>query len=178
MPRKQFYASNPLPAMEVSTVSFYSSQRQEHRQDQKLASKLVKFNQNMASHQEQQQQQITIQQLGNNGELSVKQFRNTLSDETAKLEELIKHWSSVLETISETTNETSEEEVEQGPIRSAIGQAKLLISQRFKQFSNLIDNCENNTGPMPTRLDDLLGFWEMIYFQVEDVKVKFSALDK
>lgn len=64
-----------------------------------------------------------------------------------------------------------------GAIRTTIGQAKLLMSQRFKQFSELIDNCEFKTGQHPTRLDDLLGFWEMINFQVEDVRQKFQSLN-
>lgn len=65
-----------------------------------------------------------------------------------------------------------------GAIRSTIGQAKLLMSQRFKQFSDLIDNCEFNTGQHPTTLNDLSGFWEMIGYQIEDVSEKFKSLEK
>lgn len=64
-----------------------------------------------------------------------------------------------------------------GTIRSTIGQAKLLMSQRFKQFSELIDNCEWQKGNLPTRIDDLVGFWDMILYQVNDVMKKFESLE-
>lgn len=65
-----------------------------------------------------------------------------------------------------------------GTIRSTIGQAKLLMSQRFKQFDDLINHCEFNTGQHRTTLNDLSGFWEMINFQVSDVVKKFKALEE
>ena len=51
-------------------------------------------------------------------------------------------------------------------MRATIGKAQLLMRQRFKQFSGLVDNCEFGTGLKPTTCDDLQGFWDMIYFQV------------
>ena len=54
----------------------------------------------------------------------------------------------------------------QGQIRTTIGQAKLLMNQRFKQFSGLVDDCEFNQGEKETTCTDLKGFWEMVYFQV------------
>jgi disks large-associated protein 5 len=53
-----------------------------------------------------------------------------------------------------------------GQIRSVVGQAQLLMDQRFKQFSGLVDNCEFGKGEKETTTTDLTGFWEMIYFQV------------
>jgi hypothetical protein len=55
----------------------------------------------------------------------------------------------------------------QGQIRSVIGQAKLLIAQRFKQFNGLVDNCEFRLGEKETTVTDLQGFWDMIYYQVQ-----------
>ena len=52
-------------------------------------------------------------------------------------------------------------------MRTAIGKAQLLIAQRFKQFSGLIDNCEFNTGEKETTCQDLDGFWDMVFFQVK-----------
>ena len=52
------------------------------------------------------------------------------------------------------------------------------MSERFQQFSGLVDNCEFNRGEKKTTTMDLRGFWEMIYFQVEDVNKKFEALEK
>jgi len=54
----------------------------------------------------------------------------------------------------------------EGQIRTTVGQAQLLMKQRFKQFSGLIDNCEFGTGEKATLCTDLQGFWDMIYFQV------------
>ena len=53
-----------------------------------------------------------------------------------------------------------------GQIRTVIGQAVLLMNERFKQFSGLVDNCEFKTGEKETTVTDLQGFWDMIYFQV------------
>ena len=41
-------------------------------------------------------------------------------------------------------------------------------SERFRQFSGLIDNCELARGEKKTTPMDLRGFWDMIYFQVVD----------
>ena len=59
-----------------------------------------------------------------------------------------------------------------------VGQAKLVMSERFHQFSGLVDNCEFDRGEKKTTIMDLRGFWEMIYYQVEDVNQKFEALEK
>lgn len=52
------------------------------------------------------------------------------------------------------------------------------MCQRFNQFEGLIDDCQLKRGEKETKLDDLQGFWDMIYFQVEDVYKKFISLDK
>lgn len=46
------------------------------------------------------------------------------------------------------------------------GQAELLKKERFTQFSGLIDNCEFKTGEKPITLEDLQGFWDIVYYQV------------
>lgn len=127
-------------------------------------------------------------------QLSVDHFRQILSNETTTLTGLCEQWSKVLESRSANCGENNnlsspctpegdeeqnkEEEETLGAIRTTIGQAKLLMSQRFKQFSKLIDDCENNTGERPTRLTDLLGFWEMISYQLDDVLKKFQSLEE
>ena len=40
------------------------------------------------------------------------------------------------------------------------------MSERFVQFSGLVDNCQYKQGEKETTCQDLRGFWEMIYFQV------------
>jgi len=53
-----------------------------------------------------------------------------------------------------------------GCIRTTIGQAELLMAERFKQFAGLVDNCEFGTGEKEVTCSDLQGFWDMVYFQV------------
>lgn len=52
------------------------------------------------------------------------------------------------------------------------------MNERFKQFSGLIDNNEFNLGDQPTTEEDLQGFWDLVYIQVEDVNKKFENLEK
>lgn len=115
--------------------------------------------------------------------LSVEYFREILDNQTKNLNQLCDRWSKILESSLdslEATNEDVDQDSEEalGSIRATIGKARLLISQRFKQFSELIDDCEFNKGQHSTRLNDLLGFWDMISFQVDDVKRKFESLDE
>lgn len=51
-------------------------------------------------------------------------------------------------------------------IRTAVGQTRLLMGERFKQFEGLVDNCEFKRGEKETTCTDLDGFWDMINFQV------------
>lgn len=146
-------------------------------------------------------------ELMSESNLSVEHFRNVIDSETKNLNSMCDKWSKVLLDKSNNTTskqgdvqdailvDFSENGVEAkdkdgegdknhddeeflGAIRTTIGQAKLLMSQRFKQFSKLIDDCEFKKGPLPTRLDDLAGFWEMISFQVDDVRQKFKRLEE
>lgn len=64
-----------------------------------------------------------------------------------------------------------------GDINVSTGKAQLLIRERFNQFTKLISDCENRSSEKEIRLDDLQGFWEMIYFQVEDVLASFETLE-
>ncbi|XP_051878915.1 disks large-associated protein 1 isoform X1 [Pristis pectinata] len=63
-----------------------------------------------------------------------------------------------------------------GKIRSAVGSAQLLMSQKFQQFSGL---CEENMNPNACpRLtsQDLAGFWDMLQLSIENVSMKFDEL--
>lgn len=115
--------------------------------------------------------------MGSDSELSIQHFRSLVVDETKALTQLCDKWTEVLESQTLDSEIESHEEL-LGLIRTTVGQAKLLMSQRFKQFSQLIDDCQYQTGQHPTRLTDLSGFWDMISFQIEDVQAKFKRLDK
>ena len=83
-------------------------------------------------------------------------------------------------------------------IRTAVGQAELLVSQNLKQFLGLCQNAEvrtlhslytcithcvytflsqEDTGERRTTLDDLQGFWDTISDQIDDVQYKFRRLE-
>lgn len=64
-----------------------------------------------------------------------------------------------------------------GLVRATTGQGRMLLAQRFVQFEKLIDDAENKTSEKPIGDDDLQGFWDMIGFQVDDMKEKFQVLE-
>ncbi|XP_041101337.1 disks large-associated protein 1-like isoform X1 [Polyodon spathula] len=63
-----------------------------------------------------------------------------------------------------------------GKIRSAVGSAQLLISQKFQQFRELCEeNLNPNAHPRPTS-QDLAGFWDMLQLSIENISLKFDEL--
>ncbi|XP_056153552.1 disks large-associated protein 5 [Lampris incognitus] len=96
-------------------------------------------------------------------------FRSEMNKETERLLGLCDLWGAKLD------DESIPEEM-QDRMRTAIGQARLLMKERFAQFSGLTDDCELGRGEKITTCTDLQGFWDMVYFQVEDVNKKFDAL--
>ena len=83
--------------------------------------------------------------------------RNLVQDETDRLESNSKDWDCLMKEAPESVH---------GDIMTVTGQARLLIRERFNQFSKLVYNCENNIKEKETTLEDLQGFWEMVYIQV------------
>jgi len=104
---------------------------------------------------------------------SVASFRTMVDAETRRLTDLCDSWEKKLEKNREHICDATE-----GEIRCVIGQGRLVMAERFNQFSGLVDNCEFKQGEKETTCMDLKGFWEMIYFQVEDVDKKFAKLAK
>nr|XP_057918421.1 disks large-associated protein 5 isoform X2 [Doryrhamphus excisus] len=96
-------------------------------------------------------------------------FRSEISGETNRLTSLCALWEPKVE------DESIPEEM-RDRMRTAVGQARLLMKERFNQFSGLVDDCELRRGEKITTCSDLQGFWDMVYFQVEDVNRKFDAL--
>ncbi|XP_067124391.1 disks large-associated protein 5-like [Centruroides vittatus] len=101
----------------------------------------------------------------------VNYFRQLLQNEKQFLLQLGQNWQNILDSNTEISEEIS------GQIRTSIGQTHLLINQRFKQFSSLIDDCEFRKGHKETTCNDLQGFWDMIYYQVMDIHEKFQKLE-
>ncbi|NXO94766.1 DLGP5 protein, partial [Certhia brachydactyla] len=103
-------------------------------------------------------------------EHDVPYFRNILQTETERLLSQCLQWEGNLELdIPEDAKDL---------IRTTVGQTRLLIGERFKQFEGLVDNCEFKRGEKETTCTDLDGFWDMVNFQIEDVNKKFGNLKK
>ncbi|XP_048871476.1 disks large-associated protein 5 isoform X2 [Brienomyrus brachyistius] len=96
-------------------------------------------------------------------------FRAIMASETGRLSGLCEQWEA------RTEDSSIPEEVRDG-MRTAIGQARLLMKERFSQFEGLVDDCALGRGEKITTCSDLQGFWDMVYFQVEDVMKKFDGL--
>ncbi|XP_039544158.1 disks large-associated protein 5 isoform X1 [Pimephales promelas] len=96
-------------------------------------------------------------------------FRSVMASETERLTGFSKLWESRFD-------DASIPEEMRDRMRTAVGQARLLMKERFGQFSGLVDDCELGRGEKITTCTDLQGFWDMVYFQVEDVNKKFNAL--
>ncbi|XP_056873708.1 disks large-associated protein 2-like isoform X2 [Takifugu flavidus] len=96
-------------------------------------------------------------------------FMQLLHNETKRLE----GWCKEMEREAEE-NDLSEEIL--GKIRSAVGSAQLLMSQKFQQFYWLCEqNLDPSAMPRPTS-QDLAGFWDLLQLSVDDVTAKFDEL--
>ncbi|XP_057678322.1 disks large-associated protein 4 isoform X2 [Corythoichthys intestinalis] len=96
-------------------------------------------------------------------------FLKLLQAETGRME----GWCQQME--QETKDNKLSEEV-LGTIRSAVGSAQLLISQKFEQFRGLCnENLNVNANPRPTA-QDLAGFWDLLQLSIEDISMKFDEL--
>ncbi|KAM9294047.1 disks large-associated protein 5 [Gastrophryne carolinensis] len=97
-------------------------------------------------------------------------FRGLLKSEIRRLTMMCSEWDKRIDMeIPEDAKDL---------VRTTVGQTRLLITERFKQFEGLVDNCEFRLGEKETTCTDLDGFWDMIYFQIEDVGKKFVNLQK
>uniref|UniRef100_A0A452VFD9 DLG associated protein 2 n=1 Tax=Ursus maritimus TaxID=29073 RepID=A0A452VFD9_URSMA len=96
-------------------------------------------------------------------------FVKLLHTETKRME----GWCKDMERDAEE-NDLSEEIL--GKIRSAVGSAQLLMSQKFQQFYWLCQqNMDPSAMPRPTS-QDLAGYWDMLQLSIEDVSMKFDEL--
>ncbi|KAM4625953.1 disks large-associated protein 2 [Polymixia lowei] len=98
-------------------------------------------------------------------------FMQLLHTETKRME----GWCKEMEAEAEE-NDLSEEIL--GKIRSAVGSAQLLMSQKFQQFYWLCQqNLDPSAMPRPTS-QDLAGFWDLLQLSIDDVTLKFDQLQQ
>ncbi|XP_035377419.1 disks large-associated protein 4 isoform X1 [Electrophorus electricus] len=96
-------------------------------------------------------------------------FLKLLQAETGRMEA----WCQQME--QEGKEKQLSEEV-LGKIRSAVGSAQLLMSQKFQQFRGLCEqNLDTDAQPRPTA-QDLAGFWDLLQLSIEDISMKFDEL--
>ncbi|XP_018599385.2 disks large-associated protein 2-like isoform X2 [Scleropages formosus] len=98
-------------------------------------------------------------------------FMQLLHTETKRME----GWCKEMEREAEE-NDLSEDIL--GKIRSAVGSAQLLMSQKFQQFYWLCQqNLDPSAMPRPTS-QDLAGFWDLLQLSIDDVTAKFDELQQ
>ncbi|XP_031717356.1 discs large associated protein 2b isoform X2 [Anarrhichthys ocellatus] len=118
-------------------------------------------------------------------------FMQLLHNETKRLE----GWCKEMEREAEEHDLTEESECPEGnyilvktgaafvvsvlgKIRSAVGSAQLLMSQKFQQFYWLCQqNLDPSAMPRPTS-QDLAGFWDLLQLSIDDVTAKFDELQQ
>ncbi|KAK2862367.1 hypothetical protein Q5P01_001900 [Channa striata] len=114
----------------------------------------------------------SVPQTGGGGTLCRRDghwFLKLLQAETGRME----GWCQQME--QETKDNQLSEEV-LGKVRSAVGSAQLLMSQKFQQFRGLCEqNLNVNANPRPTA-QDLAGFWDLLQLSIEDISLKFDEL--
>ncbi|CAL1597098.1 unnamed protein product [Knipowitschia caucasica] len=96
-------------------------------------------------------------------------FLKLLQAETERMESWCRHMEQ-----DESDQELQDEVL--GKIRSAVGSAQLLMSQKFQQFRELCEeNLNPNANPRPIS-QDLAGFWDMLQLSIENISLKFDEL--
>uniref|UniRef100_A0A2K6DRH6 DLG associated protein 4 n=1 Tax=Macaca nemestrina TaxID=9545 RepID=A0A2K6DRH6_MACNE len=96
-------------------------------------------------------------------------FLKLLQAETEQLED----WCCQMDKEAEENNLS--EEVS-GKVLSVVGNAQLLMSQKFQQFRGLCEqNLNPDANPCPTA-QDLAGFWDLLQLSIEDIRMKFDEL--
>lgn len=100
-------------------------------------------------------------------------YRQILKDQTELLDSNIEKYLKILDKELDRLPESVV-----GQIRLVIGQSRLFINERFKQFSGLVDDCELKRGEKEIKVEDLAGFWDMINYQIDDLKSKYAELEQ
>ncbi|XP_016372332.1 disks large-associated protein 4-like isoform X2 [Sinocyclocheilus rhinocerous] len=96
-------------------------------------------------------------------------FQKLLQAETERMEA----WCQQMD--QDTKDKPLSEEV-LGKVRSAVGSAQLLMSQKFQQFLGLCEqNLDASAQPRATA-QDLAGFWDLLQLSIEDISMKFDEL--
>ncbi|XP_046399304.1 uncharacterized protein LOC124165821 isoform X2 [Ischnura elegans] len=104
-------------------------------------------------------------------------FIRLLKSEIARLTKLVDSAEEELARGVDGENPLPEEAA--GWLRSAAGQARLLMRQKMQQFEGLCQKhlLQSPGEAFPTTLEDLAGFWDMVLLQVASVDAMFQEID-
>lgn len=109
-------------------------------------------------------------------------FRQQMKRETDRLMALVNEWLAYKEAHIADTDAIDKVDDVILPseyadlIDLAAGQTRLLTTNKFQQFRVLVDQCEQCTAVQPVKPEDLEGFWNMVYIQVENCDKRFERL--
>ncbi|KAJ1529704.1 hypothetical protein ONE63_006458 [Megalurothrips usitatus] len=106
--------------------------------------------------------------------VSASHYRDLLQQECAAIGGLCDQWQAIL-------NDRDAAAIPDdvcGKIQIAVGQAQLLMKKKFEQFRGLIAASENGELERRVTVEDLQGFWELVYIQVSDIHSKFQEVQK
>jgi hypothetical protein len=98
-----------------------------------------------------------------------KELQEKLDSEKEKLTILCQVWNQIL------TEDLNIPEEFRGEIHSTIGKTKLLLNYELKKFSESLENFVSNRE---INAEDLIGFLDSTYLQVEDIIKRFYELHK
>ncbi|XP_014288947.1 disks large-associated protein 5 isoform X2 [Halyomorpha halys] len=116
--------------------------------------------------------EIQSKSVDDSGTIGPEALRAKLEEETSRLNKVADSWSKQHAQDSDSIPEDVKDE-----ILAVVGQTRLLLSDKFQQFRSLIDNAlSEHKESAVIKADDLLGFWEMMYLEVEQLNKKYENL--
>lgn len=134
---------------------------------------------------------LTMTKSNNTNDSGSVDFRQLLNEETRVLTNLCQKWEDQLQQQEDKEGHSDESHTSSpsaDAIRGVVGQCKMLLHTskgRLAQFRNLIQQSERPQtrsqtakGVQSISTEDLQGFWDMISFQIDDVKRDFQRLEE
>ena len=103
----------------------------------------------------------------------IENYKNLVDETSQTLLDLCDKWTREID----VNEKQMDEEIVQR-IHSVIGKSHLLRTSKFVQFKGFLNDAQGNTIGKPVNSDDIRGFWETIYLQVEQVVKAFAELDE
>ncbi|KOB74648.1 Mars [Operophtera brumata] len=90
---------------------------------------------------------------------NIDHFRRQLASEIKRITEMCETWDRILE------HTVLPDSIQEG-VLGAVGQARLLMSQKLQQFAKLVERCARpEPGVALVTPADLHGFWDMVFMQ-------------